>query len=103
MTSKKAPAYRDPCMPWLMKLSKAALADCVVDLLRLCGESCDEPVPESAAVERLQPVLTMRGDRCPPLYIERTWQEPADHPRGGCGTHGHYVAGCPNCATVQDS
>ncbi len=63
---KKPVVYDDPCVDWLMKLSKAALADCVVDLLRAGGgNSADDPVSESSAVDRLSPVLRLRGDKIP--------------------------------------
>lgn len=62
---KKPVLYTDPCVPVLMKLSKAALADCVVDLLRAGSECCDDPVQAEVAIERLRPVLSMRGDRIP--------------------------------------
>ena len=62
---KKGVAYDDPALSWLMKLSKAALADCVVDLLRAASDSCDDPVSVDHAIERLAPVLAMRGDRVP--------------------------------------
>lgn len=62
---KKAPVYKDPAVRWLMQLSKAALADCVVDLLRPSQESADDPVSEDAAYERLAAVLAVRGDKPP--------------------------------------
>lgn len=64
---KKPPTYNDPARRWLMQLSKAALADCVIDLLRGQSDSLDEPVSEEAARERLGAVLTMRGDKEPKL------------------------------------
>lgn len=63
--NKKPPAYSDPCVNWLMSISKAALADCVIDLLRGRSDCCDEPVSEQAAIERLAVVLEMRGDKLP--------------------------------------
>lgn len=54
-----------------MRLSKAALADCVIDLLRAQGESADEPIGEEFAAERLAPVLTMRGDKPPQTVKQR--------------------------------
>ena len=62
---KKPPAYDDPAREWLGSLSKAALIDCVIDLLRANGESADDPVSVDAAFGRLLPVLTMRGDKAP--------------------------------------
>lgn len=63
---KKPVVYDDPCVDWLLKLSKAALVDCVVDLLRAGGSnSADDPVGESSAVDRLSPVLQLRGDKIP--------------------------------------
>jgi hypothetical protein len=63
---KKPPTYTDPCVPWLMKLSKAALADCVVDMLRGMSECCDDPIAVERAIERIEPVLVLRGDSIPP-------------------------------------
>ena len=48
-----------------MQLSKAALADCVVDLLRGISDSCDDDVDVETAIERIEPVLEMRGDSIP--------------------------------------
>ena len=62
----KRPAYGDPCIPWLYQLSKAALIDCVVDLLRGAQDSAEDPVEEAAAIERLTPVLHLRKDPIPP-------------------------------------
>lgn len=62
---KKPVVYRDPAAAWLMKLSKAALVDCVIDLLRGASESFSEPVSVERASERLTPVLIMRGDKEP--------------------------------------
>jgi hypothetical protein len=62
---KKPRTYTDPAGKWLMQLSKAALCDCVIDLLRANGESVDEPVSIETAAERLTPVLNMRGDKPP--------------------------------------
>lgn len=67
---KKQPIYKDNCMEFLMMLSKAALADCVCDLLRAIG-SIDMPVQEKEAVERLEPVLLLRGDKVPLTYRRR--------------------------------
>ena len=63
--NKKPPVYSDPCMAWIMSLSKAALADCVCDLLRGISDHCDDPVPEATAIERLLPVLGLRNDKAP--------------------------------------
>lgn len=63
----KPPVYSDGCIPWLMKLSKAALADAVADLLRpqVHGRTVDDPVSEKDAREILAPVLRLRGDKDP--------------------------------------
>lgn len=63
----KGPIYSDECVKWLDKLSKAALIDCVVDLLRCVSSqpSCDEPVAVDAARIRLAQVLIDRGDKVP--------------------------------------
>lgn len=61
----KAPTYRDPCVEWLGQLSKAALIDCVVDLLRPFGKSVDITVTEREAIRRLVHVVEMRGDKVP--------------------------------------
>ena len=61
----KRPEYMDQCMPWLESLSKAALIDCVVDLLRGGSCSIEDAVSAKDAIERLSPVLAMRGDRVP--------------------------------------
>lgn len=63
--NKKPSTYRDEAVPWLHYLSKAALVDCVIDLLRGQSECCDEPVSIATAKERLEPVLNMRGDLMP--------------------------------------
>lgn len=65
MVTKKPPKYTDSCVGWLMQLSKAALADCVVDLLRGISDSCDDDVDVETAIERIEPVLEMRGDSIP--------------------------------------
>jgi hypothetical protein len=61
----KCPAYNDQCVPWLESLSKAALIDCVVDLLRGGSLCVDDAISAKDAIERLSPVLAMRGDRVP--------------------------------------
>jgi hypothetical protein len=64
MRATKWPVYDDPCVLWLMRLSKAALADCVVDLLRTTGlHSADDHITVEAAEDRLKPVLLMRAER----------------------------------------
>ncbi len=65
---KKQPAYKDPAVDWLMRLSKAALCDCVVDLLRMQQDSADDPVSAATAARVLEPILAHRGDRLPKLY-----------------------------------
>ncbi|MDE2102429.1 MAG: hypothetical protein KGL39_34605 [Patescibacteria group bacterium] len=64
---KKPPTYDDPAVAWLMRLSKAALADCVIDLMRPSPdrESCDIPLTVREVSERLSVVLENRGDRLP--------------------------------------
>ncbi len=64
-TGKKPTTYNDPACRWLVQLSKAALVDCVVDLLRTTQDSADNPVGENAARDRLGTVLAMRGDKSP--------------------------------------
>ena len=63
--NKKPSVYTDDAASWLHFLSKAALVDCVVDLLRGQSESCDEPVSIAAAKKRLEPVILTRGDKMP--------------------------------------
>jgi len=59
----KPPLATDPCTRWLRRQSKAALLDCVVDLLRTDGTAgCDDEVSEERARQRLGPVLRLRGD-----------------------------------------
>lgn len=76
---KKRPVYDDNCMKWLMRLSKAALADCVVDLLRGLSGNCDEPVSELRAIERLTVVLNLRGDKSPKSEYIRLRKRIAKH------------------------
>lgn len=68
------PANKKPAMSWednrevtraLDQLSKAALLDCVVDLLREHGPSVDDPVTEEIARKRLECVILLRGDTWP--------------------------------------
>lgn len=64
-TGKKPAIYNDTARFWLERLSKAALVDCCIDLLRTSGESVDEQVSVADAANRLRPVLAMRGDKEP--------------------------------------
>lgn len=64
---KKPPVYDDPATRWLMKLSKAALADCAIGLMRPYQgrQSADEPLSVDEVRERLSPVMELRGDSLP--------------------------------------
>lgn len=67
-SGKKKPKYHDDCVSWLTQLSKAALIDCVVDLLRTDNHHhCDDSVSEEDAQRRLADVLIHRGDRIPKI------------------------------------
>lgn len=60
----KQPVFDDPAVRWLNQLSKAALIDIVVDVLkREHGEM--EIISERQAEEFVSPVLNMRGDKSP--------------------------------------
>lgn len=72
---KKGRCYDDPGAKWLGELSKAALLDLCVDLLRAASGSCDDPISIEAAREAAGPVLTMRGDRAPAV---QPWMEPRE-------------------------
>jgi len=56
----KPTLYDDPATAWLMRQSKAALADMLTELLRLDSGQCDEPATEAAAVARLAGILHAR-------------------------------------------
>jgi hypothetical protein len=50
----------------LDKMSKAALIDCICDLMKFVGsDSCDAPISEERLKNRLEPVLISRNDRWP--------------------------------------
>jgi hypothetical protein len=52
--------YRDAATRWLMKQSKAALADTLTEVLRLDSGRCDEPATSAAAEQRFASVLAAR-------------------------------------------
>ena len=56
----KPTLYSDPATRWLMKQSKAALADMLTEVLRCESESCDEPATATAAETKFAGVL----ERC---------------------------------------
>lgn len=62
---KKQPLYTDPAVATLRLLSKAALIDCVVDMLRVYGESVDHPVVYSVVEKKLRGLIEARGDKFP--------------------------------------
>lgn len=57
--------YDDPAVKVLSRLSKAALVDVLVDILRRDSGSCDDPVSEADAIAAVALVLQQRGDRLP--------------------------------------
>lgn len=61
----KGPVYSDPAVSWLSQLSKSALIDLVVDLIRQKAASADDPVPKATAIDFASPILRARGDRIP--------------------------------------
>lgn len=68
----KSVTQTDPSGPaglFLDALSKCALADLVVDLLRQSGhgEDCDGLDLAAAAREAFEPIARVRGDRMPPM------------------------------------
>lgn len=60
----KQPVFDDPAVRWLNQLSKSALIDIVVDVLkREHGET--EIISEAQVEDFVSPVLNMRGDKMP--------------------------------------
>lgn len=59
-----------PTQAVIMSLSKAALADVVVDLIRrMEGESTDGRLLAEAFIAAAEPTLTARGDRIPQVDL----------------------------------
>lgn len=56
----KPTLYDDPATRWLMKQSKAALADMITDFLRTEQESADEPATAQSAEARFAGLLERR-------------------------------------------
>lgn len=52
--------YNDPATAWLMRQSKAALADMLTEVLRLESGRCDDPASEELAAGRFSSVLDAR-------------------------------------------
>lgn len=61
----RQPRYQDPAAKWLEDQSKAALIDCVIDLMRPGQESCDDPISAEAAYERLAGIIEGTSGRKP--------------------------------------
>lgn len=66
--------YRDEAFLYLDWMSKSALIDVIIDLLRLRQESADEPATIESAHEACEPILRLRGDRVP-LKKAIEWRE----------------------------
>ena len=49
----------------LMQLSKAALVDLVAEMIALEQGHGDDPAPVGVILDRIEPVLIVRGDRMP--------------------------------------
>lgn len=56
----KPTLYSDPATAWLMKQSKAALADMLTEMLRLDSGLCDNPATAEAAEQRFAGLLKAR-------------------------------------------
>jgi hypothetical protein len=56
----KPTLYNDPATAWLMRQSKAALADMLTEILRLDSGRCDDPATADAAEARFAPILAAR-------------------------------------------
>ncbi len=56
----KPTLYNDPATAYLMRQSKAALADMLTEILRCEQESCDDPATAAAAEARLAGILSRR-------------------------------------------
>ncbi len=57
----KPTLYSDPATAYLMRQSKAALADFVTELLRCEQESCDDPATAEAAESRIASIINRRS------------------------------------------
>lgn len=68
----KPTLYSDPATAWLMRQSKAALADMVTEMLRLDSGRCDDPATAEHAQERFGSLLIAReGLRWLPKRLDR--------------------------------
>lgn len=68
----KPTLYSDPATFWLMRQSKAALADMLTEMLRLDSGFCDNPATAEAAEQRFAGVLKAReGLRGLPKRLDR--------------------------------
>ena len=56
----KPTLYADPATAWLMRQSKAALADMLTEMLRLESGCCDDAATAEAAESRLAGILKAR-------------------------------------------
>lgn len=56
----KPTLYRDQATGWLMRQSKAALADMLTEILRLDSGRCDDEATAEAAAEKFAGILAAR-------------------------------------------
>jgi len=56
----KPTLYNDPATAWLMRQSKAALADMLTEMLRLHSGRCDDPATAEAAESQFCNILEAR-------------------------------------------